>query len=167
MISLNPMIDYASDFDLLNSLFSAAWISVFPAFGLSLECLIYQVNAWSCKALTSVAFFILSFVTPCASRTTLTTNQNWSGSSFSKPLNTSNFIVLAILNRGGGGGGTGEDGRDGGEVGGGVGGGGIRGIICLIRWIALRGETFVSSSSSSRGGEIKRLFSGPLFPSFL
>jgi len=58
--------------------------------------------------------------------------------------------VLAILNRGGGGGGMGEDGGEGGEVGGGVGGDGICRIICLIRWITLRDETFASSSSSPR-----------------
>jgi len=75
--------------------------------------------------------------------------------------------VLSILNRGGGGGGMDEDGGDGGEAGYGVGGGGIQRILCLIRWIALRGETFMSSSSSPRGGEIRGLFSGPLFPSFL
>ena len=75
--------------------------------------------------------------------------------------------MLAISNHGGGGGGTGEDGGDGGEAGGGVGGGGMRGILCLIKWIALRGETFASSSLFPRGGAIKGLFSGPLLPSFL
>ena len=82
-------------------------------------------------------------------------------------MNKGNFILLAILNRDGGGGGTGEDGGDGNEASGGVGGGGIRGIICLIRWIALHGETFASSSSSPRGGEIKGIISGTLLPSFL
>ncbi len=66
-------------------------------------------------------------------------NQNWSGSSFPKPLNKGNFTIFAILNSVGGGGGTGEVGGEGGEVGGGVGRGGIHGILCLIRWIALRG----------------------------
>ena len=91
-------------------------------------------------------------------------NQNWSKSSFPTPLNTCNFIVLSILTHGGGGGVMVEDG---GEAGGGVGGGGIRRILCLIKWITLHRETFVSSSSSPRGGEIKGLLSGPLFPSFL
>ena len=63
-------------------------------------------------------------MTPCASHTAFTINQNWSGSSFPTPLNNENFIALAILNCGGGGGGLGEDG----ETGGGVGGGGMRGI---------------------------------------
>jgi len=75
--------------------------------------------------------------------------------------------VLAILNRGGGGSCIGDDGGDGGEVGGSVSGGGIHRIICLIRWITLHKETFESSSSSTCGGEIKGLFYGPLFPSFL
>ena len=75
--------------------------------------------------------------------------------------------MLVILNCCGGGGGMGEDGDDGGEVGGSVGGDGICGILCLIRLIAFHGETFASSSSSPRGGEIKGLFSGPLLPSFL
>ena len=75
--------------------------------------------------------------------------------------------MLAILNHGGGGGGTGEDGGDGGEAGGSVGGGGMHRILCLIKWITLHGETFVSSSSSPCGGEIKGLFFGPLLPSFL
>jgi len=60
-------------------------------------------------------------------------NQNWSGSSFPKPLNKGNFTVFAILNHGGGGGGMGEVGGDGDEVGGGVGEGGIWRIPCLIR----------------------------------
>ena len=75
--------------------------------------------------------------------------------------------MLSTLNRGDGGGGTGEDGGDGGEAGGSVGGGGICRILCLIRWITLRGETFASSSSSPHGEEIKGLFSGLLFPSLL
>jgi len=72
--------------------------------------------------------------------------------------------VLAILNCGGG---TAEYGGDGGEAGRGVGGGRIRRILCLIKWITFRGETFMSSSSSPHGGEIKGLSCGPLFPSFL
>ena len=75
--------------------------------------------------------------------------------------------MLSILNRGGGGGGTGEDGGDGGEDCGSVGGRGIHGILCLIKWIALHGETFTSYSSPPRGGEIKGLVYGPLFPSLL
>ena len=59
-------------------------------------------------------------------------NQNWSGSSFPKPLNKDNYTVFATLNRSGGGGGTGEVGCDGSEVRGGFGRGGIRGNPCLI-----------------------------------
>lgn len=58
--------------------------------------------------------------------------------------------MLAILTRGGGRGGMGEDGGEGGEIGGGVGGGGMCEILCLMKWIALHGETFASSSSSPR-----------------
>jgi len=43
----------------------------------------------------------------------------------------------------GGGGGMGEDG----ETGGGVGGGGMCRILCLVKLIALLGETFAISSS--------------------
>ena len=111
------MIDCVSDFGLLNSLFSAFWISTIPAFGWLLECLIYYVNARSCSALTNVAFSILSTVTPCASHTALTTNKNWSGSSFPTPLNTGSLIALAMLNCGCGGGGVGGDGGEGGEGG--------------------------------------------------
>ena len=75
--------------------------------------------------------------------------------------------MLAILTHGGGGGGTGEDGGDGGEASGGVGGVGMRRIFCLIKLIALCGETFVSSSSFPHGGEIKGIFTGPLLPLFL
>jgi len=60
-------------------------------------------------------------------------NQNWSGSSFPKPLNKGNFIEFSILNYGGGGGGTSEVGGEGGEFGGGMGGSGIRGNPCLIK----------------------------------
>lgn len=94
-------------------------------------------------------------------------NQNWSGSSFPNPFNTDNFIVLAMLKHSGGEGGTSEDGGDGGETSSGVGGGGMRRILCLIKWIALRGETFASSSSSPRRGEIKGLVSSPALPLFL
>ena len=75
--------------------------------------------------------------------------------------------MLAILNRSVGEVGTGEDGGDGGEAYDGVGGGGIHRILCLIRQIALWYESFVSSSSSPCGGEIKGLVSSTLFPSFL
>jgi len=95
---------------------------------------------------------------------TLTMNQNWFGSSFPTPLNTGNFIVLAILTHGGGEGGTSEDGGEGGEAGGTMGGGGIRRILFLTKWIAHHRETFPSSSSSLHGGEIKGLVSSPLFP---
>lgn len=60
------------------------------------------------------------------------TNQNWSGSSFPKPLNKGSFIEISILNCGGGGGGTGEVAGDGGEVGDGVDGGDSHGNSCLI-----------------------------------
>jgi len=59
-------------------------------------------------------------------------NQNWSGSSFPKPLNKGSFTEFSILNCGGGGGGTGEVAGDGGEIGGGVGGGGSPRNPCLI-----------------------------------
>ena len=75
--------------------------------------------------------------------------------------------MLAILTRGGCGGGTGEDGGEGGETGGGVGGGGMCGILFLIQLITLRSETFMSSSLSPHGDEIKGLFSCPLPPLFL
>lgn len=141
--------------------------SAILAFGWSLECLMYRVSVWSCRALTKVSFLILSSVTPCASHTSFTTNQNCDKSSFPTPLNTGNFIELAILKRGGGGGYTSEDGGEGGEAGGGVGGGGMREILCLIKLIALLGETFLSSSSSPHGGEIKGLVSSFALPSFL
>jgi len=64
MISLNLIIDCIFDFSLINSLFSTAWISVIVAFGLSLECLMYQVNVRSYKALNNVSFFILSSMIP-------------------------------------------------------------------------------------------------------
>ena len=95
---------------------------------------------------------------------TLVTNQNWSGSSFPTPLNTNNFIALAILNCGGGREGVGEYGGEDGETGGGVGGGGMRGIRCFIRLIALLGETFASSSSLSHECEIKVLVSSSSLP---
>ena len=96
-------------------------------------------------------------MTPYASHTALTMNQYWSISSFPTPLNTGSLIALAILNCGGGGGGVGGDGGEGGEVGGGV--DVNHGICCLIKLTTLLGETFVSSSSLSREGEIKGLFS--------
>jgi len=86
-------------------------------------------------------------------------NQNWFRSSFPTPLNTDSLIALAILNCGGGGGGVGGDGADDGENSGGVGGGGMRRICCLIRLIALLGETFMSSSLLSCEGEIMGLVS--------
>ena len=106
-------------------------------------------------------------MTPCTSHIALITNQNWSRSSFPTPLNIGNFIALAILTRDGGGVGTGEDGGEGSEASGGVGGGGMCGIFYLIKLIALLGETFASSSSSPRGGEIKGLISSSALSSFL
>lgn len=155
MISINLIIDSVSDFGLLNSLFSIDWISAIITFVWSLEFLMYHFSARSCIALTSIAFFILSSMTLCDSHTAFTTNQNWSGCLFPTILNTINFITLTILNCGDGGGGVGGDGDEGGETSGGVGGGGMRRIHYLIRLIALLGETFVSTSSLSRQGEIK------------
>ena len=71
------------------------------------------------------------------------------------------------MTRDGDGGGTGEDGGEGSEAGGGVGGDGMLRILCLIKWITIHGETFMTSSSSPHGDEIKGLFSGPLLPLFL
>lgn len=68
---------------------------------------------------------------PGASHTTFMMNQNWSRSSFPKPLNRGSFTKLAMLNSGGGGGGMGEA-SDGGEVGGGVGVGNSRGNPYII-----------------------------------
>jgi len=99
---------------------------------------------------------MLSSVTPCTSHTAFIKNQNWFGSSFHTPLNTGNFIPLAILTCDGG---TDEDGGEDGEAGGGAGGGGMHGILYLIKLISLLGEAFASSSSSPRGGEIKGLVS--------
>lgn len=158
------MIDYASDFSLLNYLFNAILISTTPAFGLSLEYLIYQVSVRSCRVMINVAFFILLSVTPYASHRTLITNQNWSRSSFPIPLNTGNFIALAISTRGGS---MGEDGGEGSDTGGGVGGSGMHIILFLIKLITILGETFVSSSLPPRGGEIKGLVSNFSLPSFL
>ena len=115
-ISLNPMIDFISDFGWLNSLFNAIWISTIPAFWWSFECLIYHVSVWSCSTLTKVTFLMLSSVTPYASHTTLTMNQNWYASSFPTPLNIGNLIALIMLNCWLGRGHVGEDGGDLGDV---------------------------------------------------
>jgi len=115
----------------------------------------------------NLAFFILSSMTPYSSHKAFTTNQNWSGSSFSTPLNTGSFIVLTILLRGGGGGGMGKVEGEDGETSGGVGGGGMHGILCFIRLIALLGETFTSASLPPHGGEIKGPVSSSVLPSFL
>ena len=61
----------------------------------------------------------------------------------------------------------GKDGGEYGETGGGVGGGGMHGIHYLIRLITLLSETFASSSSLSREGEIKGLVSNSLLLPFL
>lgn len=109
---------------------------------------------------------MFSSVTPYASHTTFSMNENWSGSSFPTPLNTGNFIALAILNCGGGGGSVGEDGGEDGKTGGGVGGSGMRRIRCHMKWITLLGETFASYSLLSRIDEIKGLVSNFVLPSF-
>ena len=94
-------------------------------------------------------------------------NQNWSKSSFPKPLNKRNFTVFSILNHDGDGGGTGEVFGDGGEDGGGVGRGGICGNPYLINCTPLCDKTFDIASSSTHGGEIRGLYSRPLFRLFL
>ena len=53
------------------------------------------------------------------------------------------------------------------KIGGGVGGDGMHGILCLIKLIALLGETFASSSPSPRKGEIKGLVASYSLPSFI
>ena len=63
---------------------------------------------------------------PWDSHTVFTANQNWSRSSFPKPLNNDNFTKFTMLNCGGGDSGVGEVVGDSGEDGGGVGGWGIR-----------------------------------------
>ena len=97
-ISLNLMIDCISNFCWLNSFFSASQISAILALGWLLECLIYQINAQFFSALTKVAFLILLSVTSCASHTTLTMDQNCSGSSLPTPLNIGNLIAFSMLN---------------------------------------------------------------------
>ena len=77
------------------------------------------------------------------------------------------LIALAMLNRGGGGGGVGEDGGEVGEAREGISGGDSCGMRYLIKLTALLGETFVSSSSLSREGEIKVLFSNSSLLSLL
>lgn len=62
-------------------------------------------------------------MTPCASHTSFTMNQNWFGSLFPTPLNTGSLIVFAMLNCEVGGGGVGDDGGEIGETGEGVSGG--------------------------------------------
>ena len=161
-ISLNPTIDYASDLGLLNSLFNVAWMSTTPSFGLSLEYLIYQVSTRYCRELSSVTFFIWSSVTPWASHKTLTTNQNWFGSSFPKPLRKGSFTEFAMLNCSGGGGGMGEVIGDNG-----VGGGRNHGNPCLINWTTLRRESCTTPSSSPNDGDTSGLYSWPFLPSFL
>ena len=74
-------------------------------------------------------------------------------------MNTGILIALAILNYGGGGGGVGGDGGEEGEMGGCVGGGCKHGMRCLIILTTLLEETFVSSFSLSREGEIKGFLS--------
>jgi len=74
-------------------------------------------------------------------------------------MNIGSLIALSIRNCRGGEGGVDGDGGEGGEAGGSVGGGGKHGIRCLIKLTTLLKETFVSSSSISREGEIKGFFS--------
>lgn len=127
----------------------------------------YQVIEKSYRALTSVAFFVLSYVAPYTSHIALTVNQNWSRSSFHTPLNIRNFIMLAILNYGGGGGCVGEDKSEDSEIGSGVGGSGVQGIRCFIKLMTLIGKTFAISSLLSRRGEIKGIVSSFVLLSFL
>jgi len=60
-----------------------------------------------------------------------------------------------------------EDEGEDGETGGSVCGVGMHRILCLIKFIALLGETFASSSSPPRGGEMKGLVYSSILPSFL
>lgn len=166
-ISLNPTIDCASYLGLMNSLFRVVWMKVTTTCRLSFEYLMYQVSGWSYKVVINVTSFMRSPIMPWASHTALTTNQNFSKSSFPKPLNKGSFTEFAILNCGGGQGATGEVRGDGGEVGGGVRGGGIQGNPCLINWTTLHRETSAIPSSSPRRGEFNGLYSGTFFPSFL
>lgn len=125
-----------------------------------------HVRARSHIALTSVAFFVFSSVTPCASNTTFTMNQNWFGSLFPTSLNTGNLITLTILKSGNVGGGLGEDVVEYGEISGGVGGSGTHRIHCFFKLIKLLSETFMSYSSLYQKGEIKELISILTLPSF-
>lgn len=86
VISLNPMIDCASEFSLLNSLFNIVWISAIPPFELSLKFLIYQPSARYCRVLMNVTFIMLSSITPWASHIAFIMNQNYFVSSFPTPL---------------------------------------------------------------------------------
>ena len=70
-----------------------------------MEYLIYHVKARSCKAVTSCAFLILSFIIRCAIQTAPATNQNCSGSLVPVPLKIGIFITFSMLNGGNGGGG--------------------------------------------------------------
>lgn len=158
------MTNCVSNFGQLNSLFSTLWISVIRAFGWSLECLINHISAQSYNALTSVVFLMLSTMIPCSSHTALTTNQNWSGSSFPIPLNIGSLIALTILNCGIGGGGVGDDGDEIGEVGEGVREGDSCRMCCLFKLTTLLEETWTHSSSLAHGGEIKGLFLNPSIP---
>lgn len=107
---------------------------------------------------------MFSSINPCASLTSLTTNQNWSRSSFPTPLNSGNLIALVIIKCGFAGDGVLEEGGEVGEVGDGISGGDNCGIHYLIKLTILLGETQVRSSSLSRGGEIKGLIPNPLIP---
>lgn len=129
---------------------------------LVVQYLTYHVSMWSCKLVTNVAFSIWSPVMFLACHTTFSTNQNWSKSSFPKPLKMGNFIVFTILNGGTGGGDMGEGVCYGGDDGGGVGEWGIRGNPCLINWTTLCVKDFVAPSSSLRGGSINGLYSWPI-----
>lgn len=151
-ISLRFFIDWAWDWGLLKSLFSACWVSSIFTLGLSVQNLIYQLSALSYSVVTSCALFMLSSVIWCAIHTKSVTIQKFFMYSIPTPLNTIIFIVFAILNNGVGG--EGEHGRGGvgvwggGGSGGGVDGWGILAIPWLMRCSAFHGVLRMLPSSS-------------------
>lgn len=104
---------------------------------------------------------MLSSVTPCASHTTLTMNQNrldFVPYSFEyRYLDRICHAKLLDWWRW-----WGEDGGEGGDASGGVSGNDHCRICCLIKLIVLLGESQVHSSSLTRKGKIKGLFPNPL-----